>query len=104
MQLTLPLTDAPIETVTPTDSLSRSASAKRDSHRALTIGNQHTLIISCIQSAGQLGMTRHEIAEALNLPLSSVCGRVNELLNVDRPVIYISATRRQSRSVIIHRS
>jgi len=57
MQLDLGLTDTPISTVTHSESLSRSASAKRDSHRALTIGNQHTLILSCIESAG-----RHDTA------------------------------------------
>jgi len=104
VQLTLPLTDTPITTVTPTESRSRSRRAKLDSHSKLNASKQRESVLACIQSAGEQGMTRNEIAESLGIPLSSVCGRVNELLNVERPIVYISATRRSSRSVIIFRS
>lgn len=104
MQLTIPLTDTPIHTVTPTESLRRSRRAKLDSHSKLNASKQRESVLACIQSAGEQGMTRNEIAESLGIPLSSVCPRVHELLKAERPLIYISATRRESRSVIIHRS
>lgn len=36
-------------------------------------------IVVLLQELGDLGATRHEIADRLRLPLTTVCGRVNEL-------------------------
>ena len=41
---------------------------------------QSLRVLECVRNAGECGMTRHEIADELKIPLSSVCGRVNELL------------------------
>lgn len=37
-------------------------------------------VLAFVRSQGSRGATRHEIAEALSMPLSGVCGRVAELL------------------------
>jgi len=42
-------------------------------------------------------MTRHEIADATNLPLSSVCGRVNELMKSGECGLQVVAGRRVRR-------
>jgi hypothetical protein len=41
---------------------------------------QAARILSALAEAGDAGLTRHELAERLGLPLSSVCGRVNQLV------------------------
>lgn len=102
MQLTLPLTDAPIQTVTAAESRSRSRSAKRDGY-AIVNSYQLQLVLDVVAAAGSDGVTRHEIADRLSIPLSSVCGRVNELLNVARALIYVAEQRRSGRSVLVYR-
>lgn len=97
MQLELNLTDAPT-TVTHRESVARSRAAKVDAYRACDTST-HRLVLDCLTSH-PLGLTRHEIAELTGLPLSSVCGRVNELLNEDRPKLYVSDERREKRSVL----
>jgi hypothetical protein len=42
---------------------------------------------------GSNGATRHEIAEALAMPLSGVCGRVNTLLKHQRCYVVEGVTR-----------
>lgn len=102
MQLTLPLADASIQTVTAAESRSRSRSAKRDGlKRADT--TLHVAVLSYVAACGSNGATRNEIAEGLGIALSSVCGRVNELLNVERPKLYVSSVRRDGRSVLVAR-
>lgn len=42
------------------------------------------------------GLTRHEIAEALGMQLSSVCGRVNELEHCDPPLVVSTKETRKT--------
>ena len=39
----------------------------------------HREVIEKLRSLGSVGATRHELAQMLNRPISSMCGRVNEL-------------------------
>jgi len=103
MQLDLGLTDTPISTVTPTESLSRSASAKRDSHRQVTIGDSHERIYQALLQCSD-GLTREEIAQRTGMKLSTVCARVNEMLNASVTKIYIGSERRNKCSVVFARS
>lgn len=58
---------------------------KRDVFRATR--PRHTrdraAIAQYLQKLGRAGATRHEIALALHLPLTTVCGRVNELKKLE---------------------
>lgn len=60
---------------------------------------QRQLVFRYIQKLDEVGATRHEIAEALGLPLSSVCGRVNELLTLGDVVE--TDQRRSKRTVVV---
>ena len=40
---------------------------------------QECAVIEALRKIGRSGATRHELAEVLNRPLSSMCGRVNKL-------------------------
>jgi DNA-directed RNA polymerase specialized sigma24 family protein len=44
------------------------------------IAGKRERVYRAIEAAGTKGATREEIADATGMPLSSVCGRVNELL------------------------
>ena len=102
MQLALPLTDDRIESVSAAESLRRSAAAKRDAAKEISLA-QAQLVLAAIIDSGVDGVTRHQIAERLQIPLSSVCGRVNELLHDVRPRIYVADFRRDGRSVLLYR-
>lgn len=98
----LSLFDAP--RVTRQESLQRSAEAKAAVRPAVVDrSSQAAQVLACIREAGPSGLTRHEIAERMRLPLSSVCGRVNELLREARPAVFIAAERRLGRSVVVCR-
>lgn len=55
---------------------------------------QRQLVFAHIAAAGAMGATRHEIAKTIRRPLSSVCGRVRELL--DKGEIVETKTKRQT--------
>lgn len=59
----------------------RGGVAKTQAEQVLQAINYHTL-----------GITRAEIAKFYELPINSVCGRVNQLLSSD--VIYVDGTRK----------
>jgi IclR helix-turn-helix domain len=100
MQLPLNL-DEPVESVSPAKSLARSKAARRDGYK-LADSHQALVVLAAIKQASE-GLTRHEIAAKIGIPLSSVCGRVNELLHADNPKVYVAAFRRDGRSVLIAR-
>lgn len=102
MQLQLGLTDQPIHTVTPTESLRRSRRAKLDSHREVTIGNSHERIYQALFQCSD-GLTREEIAQLTGMKLSTVCARVNEMLNASSTKIYTGSERRNKCSVVFAR-
>jgi hypothetical protein len=54
-------------------------------------------ILRYIAKMADVGATRDEISEALGLPLSSVCGRVNELMNCNPPAVRETNERRMTR-------
>ena len=54
-------------------------------------------VLKHIQRMASVGATRDEIAEALGIPLSSVCGRVNELLDPRWPDVVETDQRRNTR-------
>ena len=43
------------------------------------VSGVHRQVIQKLRELGSLGATRHELAQMLNRPISSMCGRVNEL-------------------------
>lgn len=43
-------------------------------------GTRRMQVLEALVSAGQRGLTRHEIVQVTGIPLSSVCGRVDELI------------------------
>lgn len=52
----------------------------RDStYHGLTLSGVSALVIEKLRELGSRGATRHELAEMLNRPISSMCGRINEL-------------------------
>lgn len=63
---------------------------------------QADAILDLLKEAGH-GMTRNEIGRDLKIPLSSVCGRVNELMKAgsvtDEPRRKCSVTGRNSHEV-----
>lgn len=67
----------------PKESLRESKQAKRDAYRRNrgAMSTQAKQVLAAIQSAGGDGVTRQEIADSTGLKLSTVCGRVNDLLN-----------------------
>lgn len=67
----------------PAASLRESRAVKREAFRRNRVrsGSQLHQVLDAIQAAGGKGATRPEIADATGLKLSTVCGRVNDLLN-----------------------
>jgi hypothetical protein len=55
-------------------------------------------VLNFVVKQGSKGATRDEIAAALLLPISTVCGRVNELLNCDPPAVVETTARRMTRA------
>lgn len=107
MQLPLNLFDQPPVSVSPSQSRQASRATKRAALRGMSAasrGAQAERVLECLRSAGTTGMTRHEIADELRLPLSSVCGRVNDLLiESPSPVYQLSGCRRDGRSIVFAR-
>lgn len=58
---------------------------------------QRLRILKHIEKMADCGATRDEIAEALGLPVSTVCGRVNELLDPRWPDVVETDQRRNTR-------
>lgn len=54
-------------------------------------------VLKHIQRMASVGATREEIADALGMPLSSVCGRVNELMDPRWPDVVETDQRRLTR-------
>lgn len=44
-------------------------------------------VLEHLRQCGQQGATRHEIADALRIPLSGVCGRVSTLLKAGKAFV-----------------
>ena len=57
-----------------------------------TLSHGRRKVLEAISAAGSYGATRYELAKKLNLPVSSVCGRVNEL-EKERYVVETEAKR-----------
>lgn len=57
---------------------SQTSKAAADSVRD-SAPSQQDHVFACIRRAGKVGITRHEIAGELSIPLASVCARVNAL-------------------------
>ena len=56
------------------------AVAVRDStYHGLSLSGVSVLVIEKLRELGSKGATRHELASMLNRPISSMCGRINEL-------------------------
>lgn len=58
------------------------AKANRNEHYYAIVGDLprlRALVLEAISDSGDQGATRHELAEKLRRPLSSICARVNEL-------------------------
>lgn len=101
MSTQLELFDSP-RFASPIDSRRRSRKAKFDANQDLQhrrVG-QALRVLEAIRQAGSRGATRNELADLLDVPLASVCGRCNELLAGDRPEVYVGAERRNGRSVL----
>jgi len=62
-----------------------------------THSGQRLLILKHIERMATAGATRDEIADALNLPVSTVCGRVSELLDPRWPDVAETNQRRLTR-------
>jgi hypothetical protein len=101
-QLQLGLTD-PIESIAPAQSRARSRASRNASYATANLTGGRAVVMDCLMQH-PAGLTREEIASLTGLKLSTVCGRVNELLNVEQPRIYVAAHRRDKRSVLVYRS
>jgi hypothetical protein len=56
------------------------AVAVRDAtYHGLSLSGVSVLVIEKLRELGSHGATRHELASMLNRPISSMCGRINEL-------------------------
>lgn len=69
------------------------------------LGTSRARVLECIRSAGRRGVTREEISRSTGMKVSSVCGRVSELLSTrDRdgrpiqPLIRSDGTKRRGPS------
>lgn len=62
-----------------------------------THSGQRLRVLKHIERMDSVGATRDEIADALNLPISTVCGRVNELLDPRWPDVFETDQRRPTR-------
>jgi len=86
---------------TTTDSKRESKQTRKaahDNHKP-KMHPQSLKVVAAIQAAGDSGLTRHECADLLGLPVSSVCGRVKPLL--DSGVLYQrKGVRRDGRAVL----
>ena len=86
------------------ESLSESRATRNESHEnhKPKMHPQSVKVVAAIQAAGDAGLTRHECADLLGLPVSSVCGRVKPLL--DSGLLYQKpGVRRDGRTVIFVR-
>lgn len=73
----------------------RVAETSRDGLQRTNTPNQQSVVLQLLRSCGP--MTRHEIAAAAQLPLSSVCGRVAELIKAGSISIAVNETGRVRR-------
>lgn len=56
-------------------------------------------VLNCIRGAGDRGITRQEIADALPMRIQTVCGRVGELLDSGE-VYEVTDKRRDGRKIL----
>ena len=60
--------------------MSKNGTANRDlAYLDFALDKLSRAQTAILQALEQEGLTRHELAEVCNMPLSSVCGRVSEL-------------------------
>jgi hypothetical protein len=67
----------------------RVQETQQDAHRSLTVKEltaKQKMVIESFTTAGR-HLTREDIAAITNMKLSSVCGRVRELLDANRLVV-----------------
>lgn len=73
----------------------RTADTSSDGLRLTNRPKQRQTVLEMLRACGP--MTRHELADACHLPLSSVCGRVSELLHEGSVVIAVEDGKRVRR-------
>ena len=56
-------------------------------------------VLTCVEAAGEPGITRQEIADELGMRLQTVCGRANELLR-SGDVYELTDRRRDGRKIL----
>ena len=96
VQLTLfdsPQTPTRARTLHVSRATRREAKTKHEPHMCA----QSQAVLAAIRESGGAGMTRHEVAAALGIPVSSVCGRVKPMLGGS---LYQDGTRRDGRAVL----
>jgi DNA-binding transcriptional regulator LsrR (DeoR family) len=88
--------------VTPTKRKRRkTADTSSDGLRTANQPKQQRIVLETLRALGP--MTRHELAAVTHLPLSSVCGRVSELMKAGSVKVQIDAgklVRRDGRYVL----
>jgi hypothetical protein len=72
-----------------------TADTSSDGLRATNRPKQQQTVLQTLRALGP--MTRHEIAAVTGLPLSSICGRVSELLSVGSLVVAVQDGKRVRR-------
>lgn len=73
----------------------RTADTSSDGLRQANRPKQQQTVLQVLRALGP--MTRHEIAAVTGLPLSSICGRVSELLHEGSIAIAVADGRRVRR-------
>jgi hypothetical protein len=69
-----------------------SVANRNEVYMGLELSRCQFLVADYVERAGRVGATRHEIAAALRMPLSGVCGRIAELERAGL-VVSTAATR-----------
>jgi hypothetical protein len=80
------------------ESLAVSRETKAAAHRSLDAESQQERVLCEIRASGAAGLTRNEIAAQMGIPLASVCGRVNTLLELGE--VFQSGAKRERRAVV----
>lgn len=79
--------------------VSRVTKAEALERHAPRLCQQSRDVLAAIVAAGETGRTRHEVADELGIPVTSVCGRVKPLL--DAGVLFQRpGERRNGRAVL----
>lgn len=83
----------------PKQSKAVSRETKRAAYLAVDGHGQRQVVLDAVAQSGASGLTRNEIAERLGIALSSVCGRVTELLE-SGDVFQQPGVKRNKRAVV----